>query len=76
MAWANIVEEINVWTLTSLLWARVFGSSENSIETAASESHQACAPNRKKLLDGTIRDSNNLSHTGGSASCQVFVFEE
>jgi hypothetical protein len=38
MAWANIVEEINVWTLTSLRWARGFVSPKESIEIAASES--------------------------------------
>ena len=42
MAWANIVAEINVWTLTSLLRTRVFGSSANGIETAASEISASC----------------------------------
>jgi hypothetical protein len=34
MVWANIAEEINVWMLTSLPWARVFASPENCMQTA------------------------------------------
>ena len=43
MAWANFVEEANVWTWTSLKWARGFVLPENNIENADSEatrSHQ------------------------------------
>jgi hypothetical protein len=34
MVWANIVEEINVWTLISLRSARVSDSSERAMQPA------------------------------------------
>ena len=78
MAWANIVEETNVWTLISLLLARVFGSSENSMRTAASEIGNGCLdgwtsnlkiqkrPAKGDLVDSTVSNAIRLDVAVGS----------